>query len=140
MSAYNKSYLDEVVETQGQLFDYVSINYKDKDTIDFINAYMNGKTREYIDNCQAYVNTKDAIELLEYFLQTDNYKFKQGEALNGFIPNWIGQFYAYYQWYYDVSSKELIKNIPVDFLIKAYNGLHDLDLELAIKKVGNVWI
>jgi len=30
----------------------------------------------------------------------------------------------------------VIKKLPVDFLMKAYHGLHDLDLELAVKKVG----
>ncbi len=31
-----------------------------------------------------------------------------------------------------------VQKIPVDFLLKAYHGLHDLDLELAVKKVGEV--
>lgn len=53
------------------------------------------------------------------------------------MPNWIGEFYAYYQWYYDIPSSEVIKKVPLDFLIKAYNGLHDLELNLAVKKVGN---
>lgn len=56
----------------------------------------------------------------------------------GFVPDWIGEFYAYYQWYYNLPSAVLVKKIPVDFLIKAYPGLHDLDLELAVKKVGEV--
>ena len=42
------------------------------------------------------------------------------------------------QWYYNMPSAEIIKKIPVDFLLKAYNGLHDLDLDLAVKKVGVV--
>lgn len=29
-----------------------------------------------------------------------------------------------------------IQKVFIDFLIKAYHGLHDLDLELAVKKVG----
>lgn len=134
---YSKSYLDEIVENQGRLFDYVAQNYQDKDTIDFIDAYMNSKTRSYIDNGQAYVATKSANELWGYFLKEDDYKLKDGKALKGFVPDWIGEFYAYHQWFYDISSKEVVKKIPVDFLIKAYNGLHDLDLELAVKKVGN---
>jgi hypothetical protein len=30
----------------------------------------------------------------------------------------------------------VIKKIPVTFLMKAYYGLHDLELDLAVKKVG----
>lgn len=33
---------------------------------------------------------------------------------------------------------EIIKKIPVDFLLKAYHGLHDLELDLAVEKVRKV--
>lgn len=32
MRAYSEAYLDEVVETQGHLFDFVAQNFKDFDT------------------------------------------------------------------------------------------------------------
>ena len=78
----------------------------------------------------------DAKKLWSYFLKTENYYLKEGEALGGFMPSWIGEFYAYYQWYYNLPSAELIKKIPVSFLKKAYAGLYDLELDLAVKKVG----
>ncbi len=137
MPAYIKEYLNDVVENQGKLFDLVAQSYPDKDTKDFINSYMLSKTRKSIDESQAYVNTMDAKELWTYFSDTEKYALKSGKALEGFMPDWIGQFYAYYQWYYNIPSSEVIKKIPLDFLMKAYHGLHDLDLDLAIKKVGN---
>lgn len=136
MRAYDEAYLSDVVENQGKLFDLVSQNYPDKNTVDFINAYMMSKTRKHIDESQAYVNTMDAAGLWDYFRETEGFKLKDGKALQGFLPDWIGEFYAYYQWYYNLPSSEVIKKVPTDFLIKAYAGLHDLDLELAVKKVG----
>ena len=138
MGAYSDAYLGEVVENQGKLFDYVAGTFLDKDTEDFINAYMTSKTRKYIDEAQAYVNTMDAEELWRYFTENENYHMKPGKALSGFMPDWIGEFYAYYQWYYDLPSAEVVRKIPVDFLQKAYAGLHDLDLDLAVQKVGAV--
>lgn len=35
-------------------------------------------------------------------------------------------------------AAEVINKVPVDFLRKAYCGLHDLELDLAVKKVGKV--
>ena len=137
MQAYSKAYLDEVVENQGKLFDLYAQDYPNNDTEDFIQAYMKSKTRKYIDESQAYVNTMDARELLDYFFTTEKYEKKQGKAMRGFMPDWIGEFYAYYQWYYNISSAELVDKVPLNFLEKAYHGLHDLDLELAVKKVGN---
>ena len=138
MQAYPEVYLGDVVENQGKLFDFVAQTFPDKDTEDFINAYMASKTRKSIDEAKAYVNTMDAKELWQYFLQTEGYVLKPGKALGGFMPDWIGEFYAYYQWYFNLPSAELVKRITVDFLKKAYYGLHDLELDLAVKKVGAV--
>lgn len=138
MRAYPEEYLHDVVESQGKLFDLVAQSYPDKSTKDFINTYMVSKTRKSIDKAKAYVNTKNANELWEYFCRTEQYTMKPGKALGGFMPDWLGEFYAYYQWYYNIPSDELVKKIPIDFLIKAYNGLHDLELELAVQKVGAV--
>lgn len=136
MGAYAEAYLDDVVENQGKLFDYVAQNFPDMDTEDFINTYMMSQTRKSIDEAQAYVNTMDAKELWNYFLTREAYHLKKGKALEGFMPDWIGEFYAYYQWYYNVPSMEIIKKIPLSFMEKAYYGLHDLELDLAVQKVG----
>lgn len=136
MRAYAKDYLNDVVENQGKLFDFVAQSYSAMDTEDFISAYMASATRKSIDEASAYVNTMDAKELWEYFIKTENYSLKPGKALDGFMPDWIGEFYAYYQWYYNIPSAEVLKKVPIDFLKKAYYGLHDLELELAVQKVG----
>ncbi|WP_027398010.1 hypothetical protein [Anaerovibrio lipolyticus] len=136
MHAYAKDYLNDVVENQGKLFDLVAQNYPDKDTKDFIRAYMLSKTRKSIDEAQAYVNTMNAESLWEYFQENDKYELKDGKAMEGFMPDWLGEFYAYYQWYYNMSSTEVLDKVPIEFLMKAYSGLHDLELELAVQKVG----
>lgn len=138
MRAYSAAYLEDVVENQGKLFDFVAQNFPDSDTEDFINTYMQSKTRKSIDNAMAYVNTMDAKELWNYFSDTEKFHLKKGKAMGGFMPDWIGEFYAYYQWYYNMPSADVIKKIPLKFLEKAYHGLHDLELDLAVRKVGGV--
>jgi len=138
MRAYAQDYFNDVVENQGKFFNYVAQSYPDMDTEDFIKTYMASKTRKSIDEAKAYVNTMSAKELWEYFIETENYSLKSGKALNGFMPDWIGEFYAYYQWYYNISSVEVLEKVPLDFLEKAYYGLHDLELDLAVQKVGEI--
>lgn len=72
------------------------------------------------------------------FTETELYSLKSGKALDGFMPDWIGEFYAYYQWYYNIPSAEVLKKVPLDFIKKAYYGLHDLELDLAVQKVSEV--
>lgn len=136
MRAYSEVYLNDVVENQGKLFDLVAQSFPDRDTADFIKVYMSGKTRKSIDEGKAYVNTMDAKTLLTYFFETEKYELQTGKAMEGFVPDWIGEFYAYYQWYYNIPSSVVVKKIPVGFLMKAYYGLHDLELDLAVQKVG----
>lgn len=137
MRAYSDVYLNDAVESQGKLFDFVAQSFPDKDTKEFIKTYMSSKTRKSVDEAKAYVITMNAKELWNYFSKTEGYKLKDGDALKGFMPDWIGEFYAYYQWYYNTPSSELIQKVPVEFLMKAYFGLHDLELDLAVKKVGD---
>lgn len=136
MHAYNESYLKEVVETQGKLFSEVSEYAPGIDVADFIETYMASRTRKFIDEGQAYVNTLNARELWEYFCKTDGYRPVEGETIEGFCVDWIGRFYAYYQWYYNMASRKVIKAVPIEFVRAAYPGLHDLELDLAVCKVG----
>ena len=71
MRAYSETYLDDVVESQGKLFDFVAQTFPENDTTDFIEAFMKSKTRKYIDESMAYVNTMDAKELWKYFSDTE---------------------------------------------------------------------
>lgn len=136
MHAYSEAYVDDVVENQGRLFDYFAQTYPNKSTEDLIVTYMKSKTRKSIDDSKAYVMTMDFEELWNYFYTTEDVDIKDGETIPGFIPDWIGEFYAYYQWFYNIPSSLIVEKIPVNYLIHAYPGLHDLDLELAVKKVG----
>ncbi len=124
-----------LVETQGKLFDYVAQSFPARARRTSSHVYMASKTRKSIDEAKAYVNTMDAKELWKYFTETEHYQLKDGRALEGFMPDWIGGT-AYYQWFYAIPSAEVIAKVPLDFLKKAYFGLHDLDLELAVRKVG----
>lgn len=136
MNAYPIEYLNDVVENQGKLFDYFSILYPNMNIIDFITNYMNSKTRKYIDECQVYLSTMDYKDLYDYYIEKEKYNPINGFNVGGFVPDWIGEFYAYYQWYYNIKSSEVIKKVPIEFLMKAYYGLHDLELDLAVQKVG----
>lgn len=100
MGAYHEAYLQKIVETQGELFENVAEYEPGIDVKDFIETYMSGKTRAFVDKAKAYVCTMDAKSLWDYFI------------------------------------RELVRLLPIDFLTSGYRGLHDLDLELAVRKVG----
>lgn len=134
MNAYLECYVNEIVETQGKLFELVS-DMTSVDFDDFVKRYMTGKTRRYLDRADAYLSNLDEKELFDYFCRIDGFTPKKGDSPSGFAPDWIGQFYARSQWQKNISSAKLVSLVPPDFMIAAYAGLHDLDLDLAVEKV-----
>lgn len=135
MEAYPKCYLNEIVETQGKLFEFVADISPKIDVEDFIQKYMKSKTRSFIDRADAYVSNMTEKEIFEYFCKIDNFTLQTGNGLSGFMPNWIGQFYAFYQWQLNIPSSQIIERLPLDFMKASYFGLHDFDLDLAVRKV-----
>ena len=75
MRAYSESYLEQIVETQGQLFDFVSYKFPECDTKDFIDKYMQSYTRQRIDKADAYLANEDVEDLYAWFIKLDNYSF-----------------------------------------------------------------
>jgi len=136
MHPYNPIYLDEIVETQGEMFERLQDDHPEADGADFMRAYMSGSTRAALDRGDVYLATLGPELLMRYFIETEHYMFRPGEAVRGFAPNWIGQFYARYQWEQGVNSERLCREIPVEWLRCAYTGLHDLSLEAAVAKVA----
>ena len=54
------------------------------------------------------------------------------------LCNWLGMFYTYLQRQTGKSSKELIRQFPFATMYIKSNVLLDLDLELAVEKIGAV--
>ena len=73
MRAYAEAYLNDVVENQGKLFDFVAQQYPDKDTEAFINTYMASKTRKSIDEAKKIATDDMGVE----FIDVDVNAFKQ---------------------------------------------------------------
>lgn len=133
---YNAAYLQEVSETQGALFERLQDSAPGIDGLEFIRSYMKSDTRRLIDQGDAYLATLGPKGLMDYYRTEDACEAKPGQPLRGFVPNWIGQFYANYQWQTNGLSGDIVDRIPPEWLVTAYSGLHDLDMKLAVEKVA----
>ena len=66
MNAYLECYVNEIVETQGKLFELVA-DMASVDFDDFVKRYMTGKTRRYLDRADAYLSNLDEKNCLTIF-------------------------------------------------------------------------
>ena len=133
---FSEAYLSEVVATQGKFFESLQDDYPTSDAADLMEAYLRSSTRRQLDEGHAYYLTLDAVRLRDLFLEESGYVPRPGRPLCGFLPNWLGRFYAYSQWHWNVSSALLVERLPVADLAALYPGAHDLDLALAVQKIG----
>ena len=78
----------------------------------------------------------DAESLFDYFLKNDKYKLKQEKSQEDSRLTGSGSFMLLFQWMYRMPSKEVVRLLPVKFMFEGYPGLHDLDLQVAVQKVG----
>lgn len=133
---YDSAYLQEIAETQGALFERLQDIAPEVDGLAFIRSYMKSATRLFLDKGDVYLATLGPRELMDYYQTEEVCEATPGSPLRGFAPNWIGQFYAQYQWQTGSLSSDIVDRIPPEWLVSVYPGLHDLDLRLAVEKVA----
>ena len=131
---YDELYLSQVVETQGKFFEKLQDIEPGIDSGKMIEAYLRSDLRRQLDEGHAFFLTLDDEQLKRRFLGS-GYVPEPGEPLRGFMPNWIGRFYAYAQWHLNVPSACLVERLSVENLTSRYPGAHDLDLRLAVEKL-----
>lgn len=131
---YDELYLTQVVETQGRFFEKLQDVEPRIDSGKMMEAYLRSELRRQLDEGRAFFLTLNDEQLKRRFLAS-GYVPELGEPIQGFMPNWIGRFYAYAQWHLNVPSAQLVDRISVEDLTSRYPGAHDLDLRLAVEKL-----
>ncbi|SKB46227.1 hypothetical protein SAMN06296386_10169 [Lachnospiraceae bacterium] len=122
-------YTDDLAEETGRLFFHWAEDHLDMDKM--ITQYMSSHFRENVDKRYAKFCTQMWYEMAEQFESV------QGDAeYDVVLCDWLGNFYTYLQAYTGKSSKEIIGQYPFQEMYMKSNVLHDLDMELAVKKVA----
>ena len=103
--------MQEVAETQGSLFERLQDVAPTADGLDFVRSYMKSDTRAFIDRGDVYLATIGPKGLMDYYQKEECPELKSGVPLKGFAPNWMGQFYARYQWQTGTLSREIIEKV-----------------------------
>ena len=125
-------YIDEIAENHGRLLEYVCD--KGIDVADFSHKYMESKLKESIDSRSAYYCTMWFDD--QYEILCKNTAFKKSKTeLNGWLCQWVGEFYSIIGCKTGLSSKELNRILPFDKIYRMAEPLHDIDIDLATDRV-----
>ena len=108
------------------------------DSKEFIEKLMKSETATHLYNkmdTQMWLGSRYIMETLEQEVQIN-----KGKTYPEDLMSWIGYLFACWNFTYDYDTpKDMIRQAPVEVLILAYQGLHVLSFEDAIKELKNIY-
>ena len=133
---YSWVYLDEICETQEELFMIIRDKLNGVDEKWFIETYMRSRVRLLLDRGNPILANRSAGELAETFIDEEcSGDYKRGGHWGGFLPGWAGYVYALYQWLYSKPSAELIDILPLEAMERFWIPYHTICYEAAVEKL-----
>lgn len=126
---FNRVYLEDVVESQGELFQYAYIN--NKDLLEFAYSYMSSDLRRWLDEGYPKYLNMLGIELYDEL----GLKSCTRDLPYDTRSDWFGQFLALLQYHTAINSRDLSKYFDYKHILSIYDVYHDLDIELAVKRM-----
>lgn len=101
----------------------------------FIRRFMNSEIIQLFDNTGILNTTYQPIDFINEMNQEYGVSTYGSEKYDAEVLYWIGYFYRYLCFTYDISSKRAYKFIKPSELKKVYLGYHSLSMEQAIERV-----
>ena len=141
MHPYDELYMGDVAEAQSDIFYMIRDELPGVDERWFVEKFMRSHMRAMLDDGNPRYLNMPAPEMLLHFIEDEcDNTYQNGEEWWGMLPAWAGFAYSYYQWYYNVLSKDLIERITLEDMERCYGALHQCGWEAAIVKLhDNVW-
>ena len=133
---YSWEYLDEICETQEEIFMIIRDELHGVDEKWFIETYMRSRVRLLLDRGNPILANRSAKELIYTFIHEEcGGGYERGSHWGGFLPGWAGYVYALYQWLYGKPSAELIDLIPLEAMERFWKPYHTICYEAAVEKI-----
>ena len=133
MSAYDKSYLDGMLQKTRYLFRLIGRNCDDPFSV--IQEYMNGEYRACMDQGNPLYMNKTPKQILGNMGISLNENTEPSQNYDEFILDWMADIYTYMQWEYELPSKEIVKRIEPKELYEKYFPLHETSIENGARKL-----
>lgn len=147
--SYDKWWLKKDMENMGFLFEYCDRYCEELfgiyiDKIELLTAFMNSKYRRVMELGHPRLLSQSAKDSLRQWIcieyNNDLSPFKRkGSARNDYIHNqfyWIGWMYAYLHFKTALSSKTIIRRLPIEEMLEQYYLGHEMSKEAYYARVG----
>ncbi len=143
INAYDKLYVEKSRNSMACMFDFVVYDLK-YDLEYYFECFLHSDVSKRFENGDvSVVAGKSGVEMVydvmyqmtgEYCDIKPNYSMKRSEEY------WLGWALAYYQWYTNVSFAEIVKYIPLHYMLQLYHPYHEMDIQHFIDKMNDLYL
>ena len=151
-NSYDEWWLRKDMENMGYIFEYCHKYCKklfgiEIDRIKFINKFMISDCRYEMETGHPMLLSQSAIDTIEDFIEQElNNEYSaftidgSEQLLQDYTEGsnqlyWIGWIYAYIHFEKDMLSRDIIKKLPIENMLKYYNLGHEMDRAVLLEKL-----
>lgn len=134
--AYDKIYLDSMMQKHRYLFRLIGRNFDDAFSI--IETYMNSDYRRYMDMGNPLYLNKTPKQILGSLDLSFDIHAEISWNYDEFILDWMSDIYNYFQWKYAIPSSKIVSHIPPEQLYRMYHPLHEASLDNGVEKLMKI--
>jgi hypothetical protein len=145
--AYSELYVADIIQTQARVFELFCEDFPSLDVRKIISDFMCSKYRFALDKGDFQWANMTPGEWLKYFLDLPECQDKSRwvleagrQPLDSLVAYWMGLIYSEYQWTYNVTSKWLVRALPVSGLERVFNPLHTISESRAVEVIYERWL
>lgn len=126
--AYDKNYLSKAQKNLASMFDYVVYDL-DEDLSLFFQKFLQSKICSQFERGESTVIVgKSGVELALEVMKDESLASKYRPAADRTPEYWCGWALAYFQWYTNLSFKEINNYIPISEILAMYSPYHEMDV------------
>ena len=126
--AYDKNYLSKAQNNLASMLDFAVYDLKEEIS-DFYQKFLVSKICTKFERGESTVIVgKSGVELALEIMGDENLASKYRPAADRTPEYWCGWVLAYFQWYTNLSFREIDTYIPISEVLAMYSPYHEMDI------------
>lgn len=126
--AYDKNYLSKAQNNLASMLDFAVYDLEEDLSL-FYQKFLQSKICSQFERGESTVIVgKSGVELALDVMKDESLALKYRPAANRSPEYWCGWVLAYFQWYTNLSFKEINNYIPIPEILAMYSPYHEMDV------------
>ena len=137
--AYDKLYLSKAQNNMASMLDFAVYDLEE-DLSEFYQKFLYSKVSKQLERGESTVIVgKSGVELALEVLGDEKLASKYRPAADRTPEYWCGWALAYFQWYSNLSFREINNLIPVSEILGMYSPYHEMDISQFCDKMIEIY-